>query len=88
MQLTIDNRIATAEQKLLQLEDLGYRFRVSKHRDGREVYLIKTTAAAIKDIRTSRLMQELEPYRKEVCFILTERAKYYIRECRKRIGGI
>ena len=85
MQLALDNRTETAEKKIVELESLGYCFRASQHRDGREVYLVRTTPGAIKNRRVSRLVKELEPYRKEVCGVLTDRARVHIKKCREMI---
>lgn len=73
--MTIDNRAAEAERLVLKLEELGYRFRISRTPDGREVYLFQATPDAIASIESSRLLQELQLVKGEVIEYMNNRAK-------------
>ncbi len=78
MQLTIDNRAEKAEKLILQLEDMGYRFRPTK-------YGYAHTGPV--DDSGSEMLYELTRYRKEASLYLTQRGKTYSRICRDIAQG-
>jgi hypothetical protein len=92
MQLTIDNRAEKAEKLILQLEDMGYRFRPTKYGyaftgpDERDIVVIYRT---VDDVRLmgSEMLHELTRYRKEASLYLTQRGKTYSRICRDIAQG-
>ena len=68
------------EQAILYLEGRGWRFRASE-RNGRRRLIVKRGEVDSVAKNTLRHIKV-----SEACEYLTERARYFIRECRRRIG--
>jgi hypothetical protein len=64
------------EQSILKLEQKGYRFRVSRHTNGREVLLINPG-----ELGCEKWLKQVKV--KEAIEYLDARAKWHIRECRR-----
>ncbi len=77
MQLTLNS---ITEQAVLKLEHNGYRFRASRHRDGRVVLLIRPGEPGCeKWLKQIRIKEAVE--------YLDERARGYIAKCRREMEG-
>jgi hypothetical protein len=70
------------EQSILELESKGWRFRASA-RDGRNRLITKR--GQVEDAETIKLLRQVKV--SEACDYLTERAKYFIRQCKAEMGG-
>jgi hypothetical protein len=68
------------EQSILKLEQKGYRFRVSRHTNGREVLLINPG-----ELGCEKWLKQVKV--KEAIEYLSERAQGYIAECRRLINA-